>query len=253
MPTKPVPHSKRALWRQAGGFSPFMFGMLMGMTIFSALSLQWAQQALIVRQQKQLEDAKAAAEETAKGMAFAVLSETANDYSSDYTLNRARAFAATTAQTRSGEDAQIVQREEEEESDNTRFGKTRTVVGVNVTDDPFLRQKVAQTRSAEELQRVEQAPLATVEITNLRGKQVKIGRQRMADLAEQLYSHYAGHLSFPNASAFDALEKRYNLRDPWGRPFVYEPAEDLQTATLTFTTPWNFTQTLHLSLKDDTE
>lgn len=253
MPTKPKLTAKRALWRQAGGFSPFMFGMLMGMTIFSALSLQWAQQALIVRQQKQLESAKAAAEETAKGMEFAVLSETAYGYSNDYTLNRARAFAATTAQTRSGEDAQIVQREGGEEGDNTRFGQTRTTVGVNLTDDPFLRQKVAQTGSAEDLQRVENAPLATVEVTSLRGKQVKIGQQRMADLAEQLYGHYAGHLTFPDASTFDALEKRYNLRDPWGRPFVYEPAEDQQTATLTFTTPWNFTQTLHLSLKDGTE
>jgi hypothetical protein len=253
MPTKSARATKRARWRQAGGFSPFMFGMLMGMSIFSALSLQWAQQALIVRQQKQLEAAKAAAEETAKGMEFAVLSETAYGYSNDYTLNRARAFAATTAQTRSGEDAQIVQREGGEDGDNSRFGQTRTTVGVNVTDDPFLRQKVAQTGSAEDLQRIENAPLATVEVTNLRGQQVKIGRQRMADLAEQLYGHYAGHLTFPDSSTFDALEKRYNLRDPWGRPFVYAVADDQQTATLTFTTPWNFTQTLHLSLKEDGE
>ncbi|PZP38486.1 MAG: hypothetical protein DI585_07265, partial [Pseudomonas fluorescens] len=76
----------------------------MGMSIFSALSLQWAKQALADYELQQAQRAKANAEDVAKGLNFAILTENAQTYSENYDLERARGYTNTDARTQGQQD-----------------------------------------------------------------------------------------------------------------------------------------------------
>ena len=244
-------HQTPNIKHQQGGFSPFMFGLIMGMSVFSALSMQWAKQELANYQQQQAQRAKTAAEDVAKGLDFAILSEDNRTYSDDYTLERARQYTNTDARTRGGQDYMVTTREDE---DRESFGQKGTTVAITGSDDTLLRSQMHRAEDSQQILRMNTSgkqAVAVYDTSHARDRQVRTSNERMEALAEQVYAFYAGKRRFPTDSEFTALRGRFDIRDAWGNDFTYTVAKDDQNGTLTFTTPWNYTQTLKLGLKDD--
>lgn len=235
---------------QSGGFSPFMFGLVMGMSVFSALSLQWAKQELVRYQELQIQRAKTNAEEVAKGLEFSILAENEQSYSDTYDLERARAYSAAQARTRGGQDYMFAARDSERE----QFGQKATAVAIVGTDDTLVRSQVYRTETEGHVldKSVSGRPDVAVYDTSLaRNQQVMTSNARMEAMAERLYTFYAAKFRFPTDSEYQSLLDRVGVRDAWGQDFDYTPDKSGQKATLSFTTPWQYTQTMILSLKDE--
>ncbi len=235
---------------QSGGFSPFMFGLVMGMSVFSALSLQWAKQELTEYQQLQAERAKTNAEEVAKGLEFAILTENEQSYSDTYDLERARAYSSAQARTRGGQDYMFAARDSERE----QFGQKGTAVAIVGTDDTLVRSHVYRTETEEHILDKSvggRGDVAVYDTSLARNQQVMTSNGRMEAMAERLYTFYAAKFRFPTDSEYQDLLSKVGVRDAWGQDFDYKPEKDGQKATLSFTTPWQYTQTMILSLKDE--
>lgn len=227
-----------------------MFGLMVGMSIFSAMAMQNARHELDLLQKRQAAKAKAQAEDLAKGLEFAVLTETRETYSDDYNLERARAnTSGSGGKTRGGQDVLVTQRETEGES----LGDKTRRVAITASDDTLLRSQVHLSQSAEDLSQLkpsEQLPVVVFDTNSVRERQVRTSKQNMEAMAEHVYAFYAAKLRMPSKDEFENISSKLGFRDVWGTPFTYTYGSET-TATLEFTTPWNYTQSLRLSLKDD--
>ncbi|RYG59747.1 MAG: hypothetical protein EON60_09455 [Alphaproteobacteria bacterium] len=253
MRSKSATPTNRAAWGQQGGFSPFMFGLVLGMSMFSALSMQWARKELARYEEQQLQRTKDNAQDVADALNFAILSEDTQTYSEDYSLERARQYTDTTARTQGGQDYMVTTRTNDE---RMRYGQAATTVAITGGDDTLLRSQMHRSGSSEDILRTNvgnKQAVAVYDTTTARDRQVRTSNQRMEVLAEQIYAFYAGKYRFPTDSEFTSLNGGLDLHDAWGREFTYKPDKDNQTGTLSFTTPWNYTQTLILSLKDESK
>ncbi len=232
--------------------SPFLTGLLLGMTVFSALSLQWAKAELAATQARNTARDQAQAKELGQALEFAILTEDASSYTEGYDLTRARAFSAASTRTRAGNEVQVVARESENSENTGSFGMGGTQVALNASDDQFARASASRTASAEELQRSRSnaEELIFANVRAARERQVITSTRRMEALAEQLYAAYAAQMRFPDANSFTMLAGKLLLRDAWGQDFAYTTSEDGQTASLNFTTPWGFTQAMRLDLQE---
>lgn len=247
MPTK----RRKAPWgNQRGGFSPFMFGLVMGMGIFSALSLQWARNELTNYQKLQAERAQNNANDIAKGLDFAILTENQNSYSDNYDLERARQYSNSDARTRGGQQYMVESREEETRE---RYGQRASTVAITASDDTLLRSQIHRTDNAEQILLTKTGPnqgMAVYDTSTARDRQVRTSNERMENLAEQMYAFYAAQKRFPTDSEFTTLLGTFPVKDVWGNAFDYTPDKTGQKGTLSFTTPWNYSQSLNLNLKD---
>jgi hypothetical protein len=235
---------------QSGGFSPFMFGLVMGMSVFSALSMQWAKQELTRYQELQADRAKTNAEEVAKGLEFAILTENEQSYSDTYDLERASAYSAAQTRTRGGQEYMLAARDSERE----QFGQKATSVAIVGTDDTLVRSQVYRTETEEHILDKTvggRNDVAVYDTSLARNQQVMTSNSRMESMAERLYTFYAAKFRFPTDSEYQSLLEKVGVRDAWGQDFDYTPEKDGQKATLSFTTPWQYTQTMILSLKDE--
>jgi hypothetical protein len=223
---------------------------MIGMTIFSALSLEWARQELVATQKRQQEESKAVAEDLAKAMEFAVMTETFETYNETYALDRARAYSNSTGTTRGGNQVALVSRNVESD-DGT--GAPRTQVALAATDDILLRAKLNRAEDAESLNRAVSgtAPVAFFDSGTVRGQQLLTSQRRMEAIAEKLFTFYAAEMKFPSPQAFAALSKQAGVKDAWGQDFTFTPSEDGQSGELSFTTPWGLTRTQSVSLRDE--
>jgi hypothetical protein len=247
-----TPTKAAALWAgQGGGFSPFLFGLIMGMSVFSALSMQWAKQELAAYQQQQIKQAKEGAQDVAKGMDFAILTETTQTYSDRYDLERARQYAGTDARTRGEQDYMVTTRQDE---NREAYGEKASTIAITASDDTLLRSQMYRSGDAEEILRTKTGAgqaVAVYDTSVARDRQVRTSNERMELVAEQVYAFYAAKMRFPTESEFTSLLSTFNIRDAWGRDFNYTVTPDREKGTLSFTTPWNYVQTLNLSLKDE--
>lgn len=231
---------------QQGAFSPFMFGLVFGVGIFSTLVMYWAKQDLLRLEQLQAERAKAEAEDIAKALEFALLTETDATYSNDLSLNRARQFTnLSDGKTRGGEDILLTER-----LGDSRFEQQHSKVAITASDDIFLRSDIHRQGSADDLARLtpgDNQAVVVFDSEKIRTQQVARSRQNMDTMAEQVYQFYGAQLRFPTAAEFETLSNKLGLRDVWGRPFDYQLL-DTDRARLEFVTPWGYTQTLDLNL-----
>jgi hypothetical protein len=229
-----------------------MFGLIMGMTVFSALSMQWAKQEMVRYQAEQAERSKAQAEDVAKAMDFAIRTEDAKNYSEDYTLERARTFSNSSGRTVGDQDFML---KAIRDDSRKAYGDSAHTVAIAGSDDTLVRSKIYRSDNAEELTQnapgTTSQPVVLYDTSMARDQQVRTSNTRMESMAEQVYAFYAGHQRFPTDSEFTTLAGRFGVHDVWGQDFDYKVDTDGQTGTLSFTTPWNYTQTLNLSLKDD--
>jgi hypothetical protein len=229
-----------------------MFGLLIGMSIFSAMSLQWSKQELARTEQRRAEMAKAQADDMAKAMEFAAMTETRNTYSERFNLDRARQYAGYSGgRTRGGQDMIVVSKEDDR---HETFGDKNQRVAITSSDDTLLRAKVYRAADADAISHLDdkgQKPIATFDTSGVRERQVLTSQKAMEGIAEQLYAFYGAHMRFPTSDEYDHIKVQFPFVDAWGSPFDYSLVSD-DEARLEFTTPWNYTQSLKLSLKDDT-
>ncbi len=73
MRSKSATPTNRPCISQQGGFSPFMFGLVVGMSLFSAMSMHWARQELVRYEQEQVQRSKKDAQDVANALNFAIL------------------------------------------------------------------------------------------------------------------------------------------------------------------------------------
>lgn len=239
-------NSLLALRNQQGAFSPFMFGLVFGVGIFSTLVMYWAKQDLLRLEQLQAERAKAEAEDIAKALEFALLTETDATYSDDLSLNRARQYTNySDGKTRGGEDILLTER-----LGDSSFEQQHSKVAITASDDIFLRSDMNRKGSADDLARLTPGKDQAVVVFSsekIRTQQIARSRQNMDTMAEQIYQFYGAQLRFPTASEYDSLNDKLGIRDVWGRPFDYQLI-DTDKARLEFVTPWGYSQTLDLNL-----
>lgn len=242
--------TKRRRASQRGQLSPFMFGLIMGMSVFSALSLKWAQQELAAARLRQAETQKQNAQDLASALEFATLTETPETYSDDYNIQRARQYASRAiGQTRGGQEYLVVARDTEE----SRVGKTSQVVAITGSDDTLRRSEVYRTLDPAKLQQIAGEkqtldPVVTFDTGAVRTRQVTKSQRNMEAMGEQIYAFYAAHLRMPTGSEYQELAGKLPIRDAWGAPFRYSQVSE-ERGRLEFTTPWGYTQPLNLTLK----
>jgi hypothetical protein len=247
-PQPPIPNPS-----QRGGFSPFLFGLILGMGVFSALSMQWAKQALTHYQEEQVKRAKENATDVAKGMNFAILTENQQTYSDNYDLDRARKYSNSSGRTQGGQDFMVTSREDE---NRESFGQKASTIAVTGSDDTLLRSQMHRMETAKQILNEKTGnnqAVAVYDTSMARDRQIRTSNERMETLAEQVYAFYAARHRFPTDSEFTTLQGTFSVRDVWGNDFVYKQDPSGQKGILSFTTPWNYTQSLNLSLKDETD
>lgn len=229
-----------------------MFGLIMGMSVFSVLSLQWAKQEMARQNARHAAQEKAQAEDLAHAMEFSLLAETGGTYREDMDLKRAMQYTSlATGKTRGGERVLV---NVQDVNPNGSFGAGTQRVGVTASDDILKRSQVYRAGSADELNRLagQSGTVVTFDTSAIRTRQMKTSINGLEGMAEQVFAFYAGHMRFPSGSEYNELANKFSFHDAWGKSFDYA-FTDNENAALEFTTPWNYTYTQKLNLRDNSQ
>ncbi|HEX2859493.1 MAG TPA: hypothetical protein VHP58_04790 [Alphaproteobacteria bacterium] len=229
-----------------------MFGLIMGMSVFSVLSMQWAKQEMARQNALRAAQEKAQAEDLAHAMEFSLLTETNGTYREDLDLKRAMQYTSlATGKTRGGERVLVNVQDVDAKGS---FGAGNQRVGVTTSDDILKRSQVYRAASAAELNRLaaQSGTVVTFDTSAIRTRQMKNSISGLEGMAEQVYAFYAGHMRFPSGSEYTELAGKFDFHDAWGQKFDYI-FTDGENAALQFTTPWNYTYTQKLNLRDNSQ
>lgn len=269
-------YSKSLILRsQRGAFSPFMFGVLAGIAIFSgAMRSEYLNELgnLEVARNERLQK-EATAMETA--LENYLLSETQALYtatSGSLSAAEVAQFLATSgATTQSGATLSV-------RIINYAVAYTIFTGGVNLngtrneqiflmspTEDDSLKTRIINAATRTDAEALAALPTVVMVDTNrLRQQQVAFSKQKLENMASLLYGYYTRGIvvsgkrlhTFPrNQTEYDTMLTTYNLqpqaKDFWGNNFTYtvDPTgnvTDIETTTtlseravLAFITPWN--------------
>jgi hypothetical protein len=226
---------------QRGGFSPFMFGILAGMALFSASIRGHLEQELRRAEEAKLERTRQETQALARAVEAAVMTETSSTYSADITLNRILTNVdGTTGLTAGGSTAQI----------NTFQSGPMARVMIGLTDDGYVRNELA-TATGD----LTQSPLgarsdvAVVDVGALRTRQMELSLKNLDQEAGLLYYFWNRQNRFPTDQAeYKAQVNAVSgLRDFWGRDFTYT-AVDANNGGLAFTTPWGEARSISVTM-----
>lgn len=231
---------------QRGIFSPFMFGLLLAVGVFSVLSQQWAKRDLRTLEEQRASRMEATAQDIARNIEFEILTETASTFSDNLNTNRLLPTAAAASINRAQDDVQIISREGEQifELETQRFA-------INLGGDALSRSALNQNTTSKNITDTEDAQgVAVIDTSAIRQRQVENSRTNMKAMAERIFNFYAGNLRFPTSSEYDQLALVFNATDVWGSPLDYTYETD-DRAHIAFTTPWGFRQSMRLDLKDN--
>lgn len=232
---------------QAGVFPPFMFGLLLGVGLFSTISLKTAEKQIAELESTRGDRMQAEREDLAKGLEFAIMTETKETYSEDLTLERARQNSAlSTGKTLGKQDFQFIERR----ADDSLGASQKRIIIAN-SDDVLLQAELEESADARALANLKEQGRAGVTLFDssaVRFRQVENSKKTMDVMAEAVYRFYAGQLRFPTLDEYHTLAERLNLRDSWGEEFDYTRITDTHS-TLTFTTPWGYSQNVNMQLK----
>ena len=243
------------LRRQRGAFSPFMFGLLAGVAIFSATLRAKAELEL---QRIEKAQAERRAEETTalrRAVENALMTETSAT-AGTLPVDRIRAAASKQlGKTRGGQDLVMGKI-----NTNTALSGERIII--TNSDDAFVRKGVSaldgnSSSSMATSDLTNREDVITIDTAGIRAKQVDISMQNMRAASELVYAWYANpvnDLKFPdNATYTNNIANNPNApapKDFWGNNFTYTKTND-QFATLSFTPPWGGTAyTLKMDLQE---
>ena len=235
------------LLNQKGAFSPFMFGLLMGVTLLSGVMQHWAKKELerIEGQQSEL------AQEKADDMKLAVENmiltenvESGEGYGTFFSADALKAHLTnSTGQTRSGDTLDV-----SSYNRTGNFGETGQRLVITSSDDAFERQKIREQGMEAGAENKEDG-LAVIDTTDIRQKQIVQSKEYLEMEASQLFRSYiSGGYEFPETSAYKDFNRNTGLKDSWGQSFKYE-RKTPKKAVLSFTTPWGYTFKKSLSME----
>lgn len=253
---------------QRGAFSPFMFGMLAGLAVFSgALRTQYLNElgSLESQRYERLVKETTALEDAVRNY---IRTEITASYSDTITVANIQELLTTRGSTTdSGQAYQInIINETINFVNAAAVAATRNaqVVLMTPSDDSLLRAAVAAVTTKEDAFTLAENPHVTVVSTeSIRQEQVALSKKRLEAMAALLYDYYTRGFfsgvtrlhSFPrNTTEYNDMITTYNLgneaKDSWGAALVYtvdtsgnttdaETGTALsETAVISFTAPW---------------
>jgi len=231
---------------QKGAFSPFMFGLLASVAVFSSLMQKWSMDEMKRQEERRIQTQQEQAESVAKAVENAILTETATTYGNTVTLERARQFmSGTTGIGGDGEDYQF-----KSAQTDSQFGRNNQRIIINTTDDQFLKDEIGRIEGEEGIKAFAGADGTTVlDTSDARKRQITKSRESLEMEAAQIYRSYASFgFKFPSTSQYsEIISAATGIKDVWGQDLTYERQGD-KKATLSFTTPWGYTVTKKLSM-----
>lgn len=232
--------------RQRGAVSPFLFGMLAGVAIFSAGMRAQAELETKRILAQQEERAKETADTYRRAVEGALMAETSASFGT-ITADRLNSYVSKSVGggTRSGSNIALGAIDRDTTMDTQR-------VMITTSDDDFVRNRVTALQAGGDANTMATDSLAsrddvvTVDTSNIRAKQVEATLSNMQKLAEILYGFWAQKGRFPgNVSEYPAIANKTELTTFWGDPIIYEFTSD-NLVRLRATTPWG--QTLYVPL-----
>lgn len=235
---------------QRGGFSPFMYGMLVGISILSTVAAYQAKIDIKKQTERKLEQQQREAEDLSLALENSILTETDATYDSNVSLARARNFTTlTTGKTRGGQDAEF--NVITTDGAGEQFGVDNQTVVLTTTDDTMLEAGVAaQTTRAGALNysgNQGEQPLATFDASGARNRQIQLSRENLEMEASQVYLFYSANLACPTTGEYATINTRTGYKDYWGNDFTYTRFDD-NHCSLSYTTPWGFTDLIDMVL-----
>ena len=233
----------KVLSNQRGAFSPFMFGMLMGVTVLSSLMQHWAKKELERIEQERQEIASESAEDVKRAIENKILTENIDSgegYNTFFDINNLKGnLGASTGQTRSGQDIQITTT-----SSSGRYNDTSQRIVISASDDAFERQKAADQSDLSGVEAV-----TVIDTTDIRQQQIERSKEHLEMEASQLFRYYiSNEYKFPTGSEYKLFNDKTGLKDVWGQNFKYEKKNN-KKAKISFTTPWGYTFAKSLSME----
>lgn len=235
---------KRLWMRQRGAVSPFLFGMLAGVAIFSASMRSQAQ----IQTKRIYEEQAARAAETAdtyrRAVEGALMAETNADFGN---LDTARinqyVSKSVGGGTRSGDDVAWGAIDMSNSYNGTNIGSSQRVM-IAATDDDYVRAEVASLAAGGNANTMAQNSLTdredvlTIDTSNIRQKQIQATLSNMNKQAEVLYGFWAENGRFPTVLEYNTnIDPKTDLRTFWGDPIIYVFTND-DEVRLRATTPW---------------
>lgn len=243
----------QTLTNQKGAFSPFMYGLLLGVAMLSTLSKYQAEKALEQAKVEQKKRQNAQVEGIKQAFENAILTENVAEgsleFSADATMDRAQAFlTGTSTQTTSKEAITLNQREGE-----SHLGINSQKVFITNSDNEFTKEKVERIFSASEVSKLNlnnQSEIAVFDSEEARLRQIKQSTEYLRMEQSQIYRFWGSNdYSFPKSQ--NEYEEKVNrmtgLKDVWGQTFKYTYITK-NKAKISFTSPWGFEKSITLDM-----
>lgn len=233
--------------RQRGAVSPFLFGMLAGVAIFSAGVKTQARietQQILEEQEKRAQES---AETYRRAVENALMSETAGTFGT-ITADRVNQYVSKSVGggTRSGSDITLGAIDRDATLDTQR-------VMITTSDDDFVRSRVNSLTSGGNANNMatdsltDRNDVVTVDTSNIRQEQIQASLSNMQKQAEVMYGFWAQNGRFPGAGEYAAIAAQTGLTNFWGSP-ISCVCLDNNSVTLTSATPWGQTLTVGLNM-----
>ena len=232
--------------RQRGAVSPFLFGMLAGVAIFSAGVKTQARLETQRIYEEQDKRAQETAETYRRAVENALMSETSGSFGT-ITADRVNQYVSKSVGggTRSGSDITIGAIDRDTTLDTQR-------IMITTSDDDFVRARVgtlagggnANNMATDSL--TDRNDVVTVDTSNIRQKQIQASLSNMQKQGEVMYGFWALNGKFPDATEYADLAADTGLTNFWGAPITCLCTNNNEI-TLNSVTPWG--QTLRYNLK----
>lgn len=231
---------KKYWQKQRGIFSPFMFGLLAGVSIFSLAMRTQAQIELKRVQEQQQNRASQQMQAMRDAVENALMTETTSSYGLINAAELAKSSALSSGGTRDKQGLVVGSITTDGATDSQR-------IMVSTSDDAFVRAEVTSLAGGTANNMASatinaRSDVASIDTTALRSKQIKLSMQNMTQQANMVYAWYAqdGHLRFPTTAEYSSDIASSGLKDFWGGVFTYTRT-NVNLAKLTFTPPWGGT------------
>lgn len=240
--------------RQRGAVSPFLFGMLAGVAIFSAGIRAQAQLETKRILAEQEERAKETADTYRRAVEGALMAETNGSFGT-ITTNRVNQFVSKSVGggTRSGSDIAMGSVNVNNTYNGTTVGNTQRVM-ITTSDDNFVRSRVSALQSAGDANNmatdnlVDRGDVVTIDTQNIRQKQIEETMANMQKQAELMYAFWAQNGRFPGALEYPTeIANKTHLTTFWGDPINCDCTNN-DSVTLTAITPWGQTLIVPLNM-----
>lgn len=239
----------KGLQNQRGAFSPFMYGMLMGVAVFSAAMNHWAKREIVNIEEQNIQQERQKAEQIKQALENAMLTENVatTGFSNDVNLERAQQFlSGSTGKTKSGEQAFLSSAVK-----SGAFNTTNKRVLITTSDDESIQKEIG-TLGSDAMADYNTAKDSVVmfDSEDVRKKQIAESKKLLERETSVIYRSYMTYgYKFPSNEEYKTqVNAATGHKDVWGQPFKYDRKSD-KVVVLSFTAPWGYTYKKRLDMR----